>query len=108
MDPNERDWGDPAAAAMAWEAMYSGGGASFLTHALTDVSDDRWEFRATRGARAFALAFAAFGVVALAIGVILILSPLPWWAPVVAFGVSALFLGGGVWLYKRVACSLFQ
>ncbi len=102
MDPNEKDWGDPAAAAMAWEPTYSGGGASFRTHALTDVGDDRWEFRTTRGARAFALAFAAFGVVVLVIGVILSLSPFPWWAAVVAFGVSALFLGGGLWLHKHV------
>ena len=58
MDPNEKDWGDPAAAAMAWEPTDSGGGASFRTHALTDVSGDRWEFRATRGAKAFALAAA--------------------------------------------------
>ena len=101
MDPNEKDWGDPAAAAMAWEPTYPTGGANFRTHMLTIVSDDRWEFRATRGSKAFALAFVAFGVVALGIGVILSLSPFPWWAALVAFGASVLFIGGGYWLYKR-------
>jgi hypothetical protein len=61
--------GDEVALQTSWTPA-KGGGASFQTHRLVDVDHQRSEFRATKGALAFAAVFMAFGLIPIPIIVV--------------------------------------
>ena len=104
----ENRWDDPVADTTEWEPTKSKSGASFRTHHMKQVGENRREFQLTKGAQAVGWALVAAGIVGLLIAVI-IWTKAPdnlWWAAVIAGTAGVLFILGRVWYMRTVGAPI--